>query len=138
VEDFSARVYRVVPPLRLEGDNTMKAYADPSMIVAPRTVTSATHIALGSAVKLGTVLAGLIWVFGALFNFGFNLFGVDLFASIMQAQWVTGAAGFTTLDVFIAPFGAFLLGLVTALAVGAIVAVCTAWIYNLLTPTEEA
>lgn len=114
----------------------MKAYADPTMTTTPAVVRT-TRVEIGSAIKMGTIVAGLIWLFGGLINFGFNLFGIDLFASIMQAQWVTGAAGFTTFEAFIAPFGAFLLGFVAALVVGAIVAVFAAWIYNLLTPTEE-
>ena len=115
----------------------MKAYANPTMGAPASTRTAGTleHIAVGAATRIGAYAGGLAWAIGGLTAFLFDLFGINLWSSIMEAQWVA-SAGWISLSVFMAQFGGLVLGVAAAVLVGGLIGALTAWLYNLTAPAN--
>jgi hypothetical protein len=121
----------------------MKAYANPaagaSSAPLPLPVTTTTplqRIAVGAAARLGAIAAGLLWLFAGLSAFVFDLFGVNLWLTVLNARWVP-SAGWDSLPVFMAQFGGLITGVAGAILLGGLLGSLTAWVYNFTVPSPE-
>jgi len=121
----------------------MKAYAKPAIGAAPApaptsAATPLQHIAVGAAARLGAIACGLAWLFAALAAFAFDLFGINLWLTVLEARWVT-TSGWESFPVLIAEFGGLVTGVAGAVLLGALLGALTAWLYNLTVaaPVED-
>jgi hypothetical protein len=105
----------------------MKTYANP---VADRTTNPGVaaapaspartleRIAPATAARLGAIAGGLIWLFDALITFVFDLFGINLWLTVIEARWMP-SEGWESLPVSLAEFGGLVVGTASAILAGA-------------------
>ena len=122
----------------------MKAYAHTHVGAPTRPIDTGAatprpleHIAAGTASRLGAIAGGLVWLFGGLAAFAFDLFGINLWLTVFEARWVA-TGGWDSLPAFMGQFGGLVMGVVGASLLGGLLGALTAWIYNITTaPAEE-
>jgi hypothetical protein len=121
----------------------MKAYANPAAsrttepgatAVPASTARPLERLAVGAAARIGAIAGGLIWVLGAAVATAFDLFGVDLWRTVIEGRWVA-SRGWESLPVFMANFGGLVLGTLGVVLFGTLAGALTAWIYNLTVPS---
>ena len=121
----------------------MKAYANPAAsrttepgatAVPASTARPLERLAVGAVARIGAIAGGLIWVLGAAVATAFDLFGVDLWRTVIEGRWVA-SPGWESLPVFMENFGGLVLGTLGVILFGTLVGALTAWIYNLTVPS---
>jgi hypothetical protein len=118
----------------------MKAYATPAARPATASTTTPTstvrplqRVAVGTAARIGLIAGGLVWVLAALVAFTFDLFGINLWLTIIEGRWVS-SPGWEGLPAFMASFGGLVLSTAGVVLFGALAGALTAWFYNLTVP----
>jgi hypothetical protein len=111
----------------------MNAYANPSArSIRDSIAEEGGHVDVGAAATVGAIIAASFWTLYGLVVMLFGLFGIDLFATIAQAQIVIGNA-VTSFDAVYAPVFTYLIGIVANVILGAIAGAFAAWLNNLFT-----
>jgi hypothetical protein len=112
---------------------TSGATAATGITASVSTARPLERIIVGAAARVGAIAGGLIWVLGAAVATAFDLFGVDLWRTVIEGRWVA-SPGWESLPVFMANFGGLVLGALGVILFGTLVGALTAWIYNLTVP----